>query len=153
MLRTPGLAIQAQSDPKRLASRATHRLLRRLVDDVAGKAHIAFVLFAFPDDGPEQLTVIGRLIRYRRDPHCADVALTVADRWQRRGVRTALLAELVRQRLLRIGSLLTHVSTENLGSIAMLRHLGAMQTAPAGPGVREIRVSLRSLPSHGASAR
>ena len=73
-------------------------------------------------------TATGRgvgLARYARsavDPQAADVAVTVVDSWQRRGVATALLARLsVRARQAGIYSFTAVVSTDNEPMIEMLR--------------------------------
>lgn len=126
----------------------TDRLLRVLIDDVDEVDHIARVLMAFPDQGPEQAAGVGRILRYRDSPTTADVAVTVADRWQGRGVATALLAELVRQRPGGVDELLTQVATDNTASLAMLARLGAASTSLAGPGVVEVRVQLPPVLSH-----
>ena len=122
-------------------------LLRVLVDDVDGVDHIALVLVAFPEAGPEQAAGVGRLVRYPDRPAAADVAVTVDDEWQGRGVASALLAELVARRPAGVTELLTQVAVDNAASFAMLARLGALESAPAGPGVREVRVQLTPPPA------
>lgn len=121
-------------------------MLRLLVDQVDAKNHIALVLVAFPDDAPEQLAGVGRLIRYTEQPSEADVAVTVADNWQGRGVGTAILAELVRQRPAGVQEIVTRVAADNRASLAMLRRLGPTWTGLAGPGISEVRVQLDPMP-------
>lgn len=117
-------------------------MLRRLVDDVDGQDHQALVLTAFPDEEPEVAAGIGRLVRYRDDPEAADVAVTVKDDWQGRGVASALLNELIAERPDGIRKLLTYVTASNTASLRMLQRLGDMQTLPAGPNILEVRVDL-----------
>lgn len=117
-------------------------LLRRLVDDVDGRDHLALLLFAFPEGQPESPAGIGRLVRYPDDPASADVAVTVAEEWRGRGVASALLAELVRRRPEGVQGIRTQVEDGNAASLAMLRRLGETRVDRAGPGVREVRVQL-----------
>ncbi len=135
----------------------TDKLLRVLIDDVDEVDHIARVLMTFPSQGPEQAAGVGRILRYHDSSRTADVAVTVADRWQGRGVATALLAELVGQRPDGVDELLTQVAIDNTASLAMLARLGAASTSLAGPGVVDVRVPLPPVLSHvgglGASSR
>ena len=117
-------------------------MLRLLIDEVDDVDHVALVLMAFPESGAEEGAGVGRLIRYQDQLSVADVAVTVADAWQRRGVGTALLRELVQQRPAGVQELLTLVATSNTPSLALLSRLGPTHTAPAGPGVQEVRVQL-----------
>ncbi|MDP9408014.1 MAG: GNAT family N-acetyltransferase [Actinomycetota bacterium] len=117
-------------------------LLRLLVDAVDGVDHIALVLVAFPPDGPEQLVGVGRLIRHREQPDSADVAVTVLDAWQGRGVASVLLSELVRRRGAGVGRLATQVATGNPGSLAMLRRLGDFRVTGVDCGVYDVEVDL-----------
>jgi GNAT superfamily N-acetyltransferase len=117
-------------------------MLRILVDAVDCVDHVALVLIALPDGAPEQGAGVGRLIRHRDQPTVADVAVTVADQWQRRGVATALLTELVQHRPPGVQQLLTLVGAGNRASLTMLSRLGPTEIAAAGLGVREVRVRL-----------
>ncbi len=117
-------------------------MLRRLVDDVDGHDHQALVLIAFPGDEPEVAVGVGRLVRYQDDPETADVAVTVKDDWQGRGVASALLNELIAERPAGVRKLLTFVSASNTASLRMLERLGELHTAPAGPNILEVRVEL-----------
>ena len=129
-------------------------LLRLLVDEVDGVDHIALVLVAFPPDGPEQMVGVGRLIRSRDEPDSADVAVTVLDAWQGRGVASVLLAELVRRRGSGVRRLATQVATGNPGSLAMLRRLGGFRVTGVDAGVYDVEVDLtRSTGSELAARR
>ncbi len=123
--------------------RLTPAMLDRLVDDVDGINHIALVLFA--EDGQEgrfDPVGVGRIVRYDEDPDTADIAVTVKDEWHNRGVATALLAELVRQRPVGVTHLLTEVLADNPASLAMLKRLGPTRTEREGSGVLEVQVDL-----------
>jgi RimJ/RimL family protein N-acetyltransferase len=117
-------------------------MLRRLVDDVDGQDHQALLLVAFPGEEPEVAVGVGRLVRYQDDPETADVAVTVKDDWQGRGVATALLHELIAGRPAGVHKLLTFVAASNTASLRMLERLGELQTVPAGPNILEVRVEL-----------
>jgi acetyltransferase len=117
-------------------------MLQLLVDSVDSREHVALVLVVFPADGPDRAVGVGRLIRHPDEPSAADVAVTVDDAWQGRGVATAVLAELLRQRPEGVTSLRTEVAAENRASLAMLRRLGAMHTRMSGSGVYEVRIDL-----------
>ena len=73
-------------------------MIELLVGDVDGVHHIALLLTVFPPDGEERPVGIARLIQDPADPATADVAFTVADDWQGRGVGTALAEALLWRR-------------------------------------------------------
>lgn len=118
-------------------------MLSVLVDEVDGVDHIALVLAVFPAEGPDRAVGVGRLIRYPDRPMAADVAVTVVDEWQGRGVATALLSALVKRRPAGVVQLVTQVTTNNHASIAMLARLGIVSTQiVAGQGVYDVTVDL-----------
>jgi RimJ/RimL family protein N-acetyltransferase len=115
-------------------------MLRVLVDDVDGVDHLALLLTVLPEDTPARPVGVARLVRYRGDPSTADVAVTVTDAWQGRGVAGALLAELLRRRSEGIVRLRTTVAEDNRASLAMLARLGTMTAHRDGPGVLSVTV-------------
>jgi RimJ/RimL family protein N-acetyltransferase len=119
-------------------------LLRLLVDSVDGVEHVALLLVALPEDGPEETAGVGRILRHPDLPEAADVGVTVADAWQGRGVATALLAELMHRRPPGVRQIMTNVATDNRASIAMLARLGDLRTTGVGGGVYDVVVDLRT---------
>ncbi len=118
------------------------QLLDHLVDDVDGVDHVALVLFAEDTSGDLVPAGIGRIVRYAETPDAADVAITVKDQWQNRGVATALLPLLMARRPAGVTHLLTEVADNNVPSLKMLRRLGEMQVHRAGGGALDVEVDL-----------
>jgi len=114
-------------------------MVRRLVDEIDGSDHIAVVLTPKATASP---VGVARMIRSPSDPSTADVAVSVADDWQGRGVATALLAVLVPRRPAGTTTLVTEVAVDNAASLAMLRRLGPTRLHLHSPGTLEVRVDL-----------
>ena len=119
-------------------------LLHHLVDDVDGIDHVALALVVIDEDQVGVPAGVARIIRYPDDAAAADVAVTVLDEWQGRGVASALLAELMRQRPVGVTRLVTTVTSDNAASLAMLRRLGETTTSPAGENRVDVVVELSS---------
>ncbi|HEX2893492.1 MAG TPA: GNAT family N-acetyltransferase [Marmoricola sp.] len=85
---------------------------------------MALALVVLDDDGVGTPVGVGRIIRYADWPTAADLAVTVMDEWQGRGVATALLEELLRRRPEGVTQIATTVAADNTASLAMLRRLG-----------------------------
>jgi GNAT superfamily N-acetyltransferase len=116
-------------------------MLKHLVDEVDGIDHVALVLMA--EVGEDIVpTGIARCVRYPHEPEAADVAVTVKDDWQGRGVATALLKVLIKKRPKGVTHLLTEVAADNPASLAMLRHLGPTRTYDTGMGILDVEVDL-----------
>ena len=85
---------------------------------------------------------IARYVRDARDPQAAEIAVTIVDDWQERGLGTELLSrlsDLARQAgIYRFTAL---VSTDNAASAGLLRNLGASLVAQ-GPGIVEYELAL-----------
>ncbi len=116
-------------------------MLEHLVDDVDGVDHVALVAMAEVGDDLVPCG-IGRILRYDDQPRAADVAVTVRDDWQGRGVATALLDVLIPRRPKGVDLIVTDVFADNPATLAMLRRLGPMVTRDLGDGIIEVEVSL-----------
>ena len=124
----------------------TPSMLHQLVDEVDGVNHQALTIAMQQPDGHLEPAGLARLIVDPHLPDAADVAVTVLDRWQGRGIGTVLLAALLRGRPPQVRRLVTTVSAENPASLAMLRRVGTATTTRAGPGILDIEVQLPPLP-------
>lgn len=118
------------------------KMLDHLVDEVDGIDHVALVLLILTEDGTELPLGLARIIRYPNDPTAADVAVTVADDWQGRGVATALLEVLMRQRPKGVERIVTVINADNAASLAMLRRLGDVQVSQPEAGTEDVVVEL-----------
>jgi len=127
----------------------TESMLDHLVDEVDGVDHVARVMFVLEDGVDGEVGVpagVARMIRYSEDPTAADVAVTVVDMYQGRGVATALLAELMRHRPKGIERLVTEVAADNPASLAMLRRLGPTTVERDGINMLKVVVDLPPVP-------
>ena len=120
----------------------TDAMLDHLVDEVDGLDHVALAFVVLDEDNVGTPVAVARMIRYDDRPADADVAVTVLDAWQGRGVATALLAELVRERPAGVNRIVTTVAADNEASLAMLRRLGPTTTTPAGVSRLDVVVEL-----------
>lgn len=124
----------------------TESMLHHLVDDVDGVDHVARVLFVLDDDVGRPAG-LARMIRYADDPEAADVAVTVDDAYQGRGVATALLEDLLRHRPAGVTRIVTVVAADNEASLAMLRRLGPTRTTHEGANLLGVTVELGPEPA------
>jgi GNAT superfamily N-acetyltransferase len=110
----------------------------RYLTEVDGRDHIALVVLDDADD----LVAVGRLVRNRERPDTAELAITVGDCWQRRGVGRALAHELTRAMGVRrvSGTMLA----SNRAALALMRSLGPVEHSELGGGVREVTVGVRA---------
>lgn len=125
-------------------------MLEHLVDDVDGVDHVALVLCVETSPDVYDPVALARMVRYPDVPDAADLAVTVKDVWQGRGVATALLEVLMRGRPVGVDRIVTEVLTNNRASLAMLCRLGHATVAHVGSGVTEVVVDL-ALPETSSS--
>jgi RimJ/RimL family protein N-acetyltransferase len=125
----------------------TESMLDHLVDEVDGVDHVARVMFILDDGEIGVPAGVARMIRYAEDPTAADVAVTVVDKFQGRGVATALLDELMRHRPEGIDHVVTEVTADNPASLAMLRRLGPTTIERDGNNVLKVVVELPPEPT------
>ncbi|RYC13377.1 GNAT family N-acetyltransferase [Nocardioides zhouii] len=122
-------------------------MLERLVDDVDGIDHTALVLCVETSPDVYDPVAVARMVRYADVPDAADLAVTVKDEWQGRGVATGLLDVLMRQRPVGVDRIVTEVFNDNEASLSMLRRLGHTTVKDVGSGVSEVAVELPPVPS------
>lgn len=121
-------------------------MLAHLVDDVDGVDHVALVLCVATADGVYDPVALARIVRYADEPTAADVAVTVKDDWQGRGVATALLQVLMRHRPAGVTRIVTEVLCDNPASLRMLERLGPTSLEREGEGVYGVVVRLDAAP-------
>ena len=117
-------------------------MIRILVYSVDGVAHIALVLTVLPPDGQEGPVGVARLVQDPADPATADIAVTVADDWQGRGVGTALVSALMERRPAAVRRLRTTVEAGNRASLALLAGAGHLSSGHAHQGILDVTVEL-----------
>lgn len=128
----------------------TEAMLQHLVDDVDGVDHVALVVMGETESHDVVPVAIGRIVRYPDQPDAADLAVTVKDDWQGRGVASVLVPMLVAHRPPGVTRLLTEVSVDNPASLSMLRHVGPMRTDFDDQGGCTVEVQLPSIPAGGS---
>jgi RimJ/RimL family protein N-acetyltransferase len=128
-------------------------MLDHLVDDVDGVDHIALVLCAETSPDVYDPVALARMVRYADATDAADLAVTVKDEWQGRGVATALLGVLVRGRPVGVDRIITEVLQDNPASLRMLRRLGPVELEDEGNGVYGVVVELEPHASVSAPGR
>ena len=124
----------------------TDEMMHRLVDGIDWINHVALVLAVLPDGEPEQKVAVARIIRYPDHPSDADVAVTVLDEWQGRGIASILLADLMRLRPPGITRLVTEVADDNPAALAMLSRLGDLTATSTERGSYRVEVELPPRP-------
>jgi RimJ/RimL family protein N-acetyltransferase len=104
-----------------------------LLTDVDHRDHEALVAVA---PGSGSLVGVARFVRDPREPDQAEVAVTVIDSWQRRGLGTALLRELA-QRAAQEGirHFTAEILAENQPMLTLARRLGHAETTSHGTTV------------------
>src|SRR4051812_38654928 len=115
------------------------------VDELDGHTRIA--VGASHVESGEPLGV-ARFVRDPRDPSRAEIAVTVVDEWQRRGVGTALLAELARRAAaVGVECFTSTLAAQNRAAIALLRTVAEPRFGPVLSGVTSAEVWLPAAPA------
>ena len=92
---------------------------------------------------------IARYVRNREDPHAAEIAVTVIDGWQGRGLGTELLARLSERACQEgIRRFTAAVATDNAAMTGLLRNLGADMVGREF-GTLEYEMALACVPVRG----
>ncbi len=117
-------------------------MIGRLVGGVDGVHHVALVLVVLPPGGLEQPAGVARLIQDPSDPATADIAVTVADQYQGRGVGAALVRALMERRPPGLRRLRTVVDAGNRASLALLSWAGPTSSSVTRRGVVDVTVEL-----------
>jgi RimJ/RimL family protein N-acetyltransferase len=125
--------------PKRSFSRTELRYLT----EVDGRDHVALVV-EHPADPVRRLIAVARFVRLQDDPEAADVAFTVADDWQARGLGSLLgkhLAHAARNRDIR--RFTATMASDNLPAHRLMSKLTAhLERQHVGGGVDELVLDL-----------
>jgi RimJ/RimL family protein N-acetyltransferase len=110
--------------------------------------HEALIAVA-PDSG--RLVGVARFIRDPREPDQAEVAVTVIDSWQRRGLGTVLLRELARRAAEEdIRHFTAEILAENRPMLTLAHRLGHAETTRDGITV-SARIDLPTAPQQAAT--
>ena len=95
------------------------------------------------DAATGEVLAVARFVRLESDPACAEVAVTVVDDWQRRGLGTALLDALADRAREESVTRFTGVAlAENRDVLGLFGKLGAVRVVGHGPGTVELAVDL-----------
>ena len=125
--------------PKSSFSRAELRYLT----EVDGRDHVALVVES-PAEPVRRLIAVGRFVRLSDDPDAAEVAIVVADDWQRRRLGSTL-AELLaaRARELGIRRFTATMAADNEPAHKLMRRLSDhLERHHAGHGVDDVVMDL-----------
>jgi GNAT superfamily N-acetyltransferase len=127
-------------------------MLHRLVDTVDDVDHVALFAQILPPGFKRSSSRplvgnpigIGRFIRDPERPRSADVAVTVLDGWQHRGIGGLLTWALAQAALRRgIDTFVADVFATNTAALGLLEHAGDVSRSPSESGVIHVEVGLR----------
>jgi protein lysine acetyltransferase len=104
----------------------------RYLTEIDGSDHIALLVL----DGNDQLIAVGRIVKDPERPDTAEIAVTVCDAWQRRGIGRLLTRELtLRSGVDRVSG--TMLAT-NRAALALMRGIGPLERSTISGGVRDV---------------
>jgi RimJ/RimL family protein N-acetyltransferase len=121
--------------PKSSFSRAELRYLT----EVDGRDHVALVA-EYPGEPVRRLIAVGRFVRWHDDPEAAEVAVVVADDWQRRGVGSLFAERLARKARRRgIRRFTATMASDNVAAHKLMDKLAHhLREQHSGSGVSEL---------------
>jgi protein lysine acetyltransferase len=115
----------------------------RYLTEVDGRDHVALVAES-PTEPVRRLIAVARFVRLLDDPEAAEVAITVADNWQRRGLGSLLSARLAEEaRRLGIRRFTATMAADNAPAHRLMARLSDhLERHHAGSGVDELVLSI-----------
>ena len=121
--------------PKRSFSRSELRYLT----EVDGRDHVALVA-EYPGEPVRRLIAVARFVRLDDDPEAAEVAVTVADDWQGRGLGSMLSEQLASEaRRLGIRRFTATMAADNVPAHRLMARLtDHLEQHHVGSGVDEL---------------
>jgi RimJ/RimL family protein N-acetyltransferase len=115
-------------------SRLSEDMLTTLTDIDHHDHEAVIALRPDSNQDPAELLGLARFVRIPGQPDTAELAVGVADSWQRRGLATVLLCQLAeRAATVGINHFTATVLTDNTPTIALLKQLGDAQFSCEGP--------------------
>jgi RimJ/RimL family protein N-acetyltransferase len=120
----------------------SHAELRYLTE-VDGRDHVALVAES-PADRARHLVAVGRFVRLADDPDAAEVAIVVADPWQRRGLGSLLAAQLADEaRRLGVKRFTATMAADNRPAHRLMAKLTShLEQRHTGAGIDEVVLDL-----------
>jgi GNAT superfamily N-acetyltransferase len=110
---------------------------------VNGRDHVALVA-EYPGDAVRRLIAVARFVRLAEDPSAAEVAIVVADDWQRRGVGSLLSEDLAEEaRHAGITRFTATMASDNVPAQRLMAKLTSrLESRHTGHGVSELVLDL-----------
>jgi GNAT superfamily N-acetyltransferase len=115
----------------------------RYLTEVNGRDHVALVA-EYPGAPVRHLIAVARFVRLAEDPTAAEVAIVVADDWQRRGVGSLLAEQLAAEaRRAGIARFTATMASDNVPAHRLMQKLTThLEHTSAGHGVSEVVLNL-----------
>ena len=124
--------------PKRSFSRSELRYLT----EVNGRDHVALVA-EYPGEPVRRLIAVGRFVRLAQNTDAAEVAIVVADDWQRRGVGSLFAERLAAEaRRLGVKRFTATMASDNVAAHRLMDRLTEHLDEHSGSGVSDVVMDL-----------
>jgi RimJ/RimL family protein N-acetyltransferase len=125
------------------SKRSFSRSELRYLTEVDGENHVALVV-EYPGEPVRRLIAVGRFVRLHDDPAAAEVAIVVADDWQRRGIGSLVSERLAAEaRRAGIERFTATMAADNLPAHRLMAKLTShLEQRHAGAGVDELVLDL-----------